>query len=207
MSNVSIIENLSHQDLDSLKECSSLSAALRHLGIHPLDPRARKALKDRMEQEEVEFINGHRYQQYTPEDVRRAVVNSECYTDVLRHVGLAPHGGNIHTIKQLIKQHNIDISHFSASTTRLRNKRVWSQEEIFCKNSSYHRTRLRHAVLKHEAVEYVCESCGNEGEWMGEELPLDLDHVNGDNSDNRIENLRFLCPNCHRQTPTWGRSK
>lgn len=53
-------------------------------------------------------------------------------------------------------------------------------------------------------MEYKCACCGNTGEWNGRPLVLQLDHINGDNCDNRLENLRFLCPNCHSQTDTFA---
>ena len=55
-------------------------------------------------------------------------------------------------------------------------------------------------------IPYACFACGNPGEWRERPLRLDIDHVNGDELDNRRENLRFACPNCHRQTETWGRT-
>ena len=51
---------------------------------------------------------------------------------------------------------------------------------------------------------FRCALCGNEGEWCGQPLTLQLDHVNGRYDDNRLENLRWLCPNCHSQTPTFA---
>ncbi len=67
--------------------------------------------------------------------------------------------------------------------------------------------RLREMLIAQGYLERKCATCGNEGEWKGETLILDLDHVNGNTEDNRLENLRILCPNCHRITPTWGRQK
>ena len=78
-----------------------------------------------------------------------------------------------------------------------------SDDEILCENSKAGRVAVR--IRMQEQVEYECVKCENPGEWMNEALTLHLDHINGVNDDHRIENLRWLCPNCHQQTPTWGR--
>lgn len=62
---------------------------------------------------------------------------------------------------------------------------------------------LRKTILRADLIPYQCE-CGLGPEWQGKPLTLQLDHINGDHQDDRLENLRFLCPNCHTQTPTWG---
>lgn len=63
--------------------------------------------------------------------------------------------------------------------------------------------RLRKLILNAELLPYKCQ-CGLEAEWQSKPITLQLDHINGDHEDDRLENLRFLCPNCHAQTPTWG---
>ena len=78
-------------------------------------------------------------------------------------------------------------------------------EEILVENSSYtNRTRLKERLIKEKLLEYKCSICQNNGIWLNKELTLQLDHINGINNDNRIENLRFLCPNCHSQTDTYS---
>lgn len=78
-------------------------------------------------------------------------------------------------------------------------------KDILVENSTYQNiTRLKQRLVKNKILEYKCVKCGNEGEWMGEPITLQLDHINGINNDNRLENLRFLCPNCHNQTETHG---
>ena len=86
-------------------------------------------------------------------------------------------------------------------------KRTFNNDDIFCKNSKY-KGRIRPRVLKDKLIPYKCAICGNEGEWNNKPLTLTLDHINGDNSDNRLENLRFICPNCDSQQDTYaGKNK
>jgi 5-methylcytosine-specific restriction endonuclease McrA len=82
-------------------------------------------------------------------------------------------------------------------------------EEILVENSTYtNRTALKTRLLKEGLITYECAICKNKGEWNGNPLTLQLDHINGINNDHRLENLRFLCPNCHSQTNTFsGRNK
>lgn len=76
-------------------------------------------------------------------------------------------------------------------------------KELFCENSKHPRNILRRTILREKLIPYKCAICGIT-EWQGKTLSLELDHINGINNDNRIENLRFLCPNCHSQTDTYG---
>ena len=80
-------------------------------------------------------------------------------------------------------------------------------EYIFCDNSKATRSCAKQTILRDNLLEYKCALCGNTGEWNGKELVLQLDHINGVHNDHRLENLRFLCPNCHTQTETYGTKK
>lgn len=82
--------------------------------------------------------------------------------------------------------------------------RRFSNEFVFKEDSSYPRHRLKERIIKENLLKYVCLSCGNDGNWNNAKLTLQLDHINGVNNDHRIENLRFLCPNCHTQQDTYA---
>ena len=71
---------------------------------------------------------------------------------------------------------------------------------------NYVTNRLKHRMVEAGIIEWKCSKCGIV-EWQGEHIALELDHINGNNSDHRLENLRILCPNCHSQTPTFGNKK
>ena len=76
-------------------------------------------------------------------------------------------------------------------------------EHVLVKNSSYSRSSLKKRIIKYKLIPYQCDICGNQGEWNGKKLVLRLDHINGINNDNRLENLRFVCPNCDSQLDTF----
>lgn len=84
-----------------------------------------------------------------------------------------------------------------------RNDRL-TNEQVFIENSNYARHHIKERVISERLLEYKCESCGNTGEWNGQKLVLQLEHKNGKNNDHRLENLGFLCPNCHTQTRTYA---
>ena len=81
-------------------------------------------------------------------------------------------------------------------------------EELFCSNCKRAPAVVRENLRKLNLIEYQCQLCNNKGEWNGSILVLQLDHINGINNDNRLQNLRYLCPNCHSQTETYaGKNK
>lgn len=86
-------------------------------------------------------------------------------------------------------------------------KSLTSNEDIFTEHSRYSNELVKQRIVKDNLLEYRCTKCGIDS-WQGETIVLDLDHINGNNTDNRLINLRYLCPNCHSQTDTYkGRNK
>lgn len=86
-------------------------------------------------------------------------------------------------------------------------KTITPDQEIFVENSKYSNEMVKQRIVKNNFLDYKCSKCGLDS-WQGESIVLDLDHINGNNRDNRLANLRYLCPNCHSQTDTFkGRNK
>ena len=77
-----------------------------------------------------------------------------------------------------------------------------SAAKAFVQHSLASNDTIKNLLFLHYGVEHKCQNCGI-SEWQNIKIPLELDHINGINNDNRIENLRLLCPNCHAITPTW----
>ena len=155
-------------------------------------------------------------QRYTKEWLEELCAESFSYAEVLRKAGRKQGGGAQDTLKRKIAEYEIDISHFtgqgwnghSNTTTKSGPNEKYQLEEVFCKNSPVTQKVLRGYVERHNILEYKCVNCGCDGNWQGGKIALEIDHENGDNTDNTVENLRYLCPNCHTLTDTYrGKNK
>lgn len=147
----------------------------------------------------------------TEEEYVEAIQNSHSIAEALRYLGIVDRGGNYRIIKNAIKKYGIDCSHFTGQGwnvgLKFKPHKPIKTEDLLKENVQYGSTKLRDRLLKEGYKERVCECCGNT-EWMGKPIALELHHVNGDNTDNRIENLQILCPNCHAMTDTYrGRNR
>ncbi len=80
---------------------------------------------------------------------------------------------------------------------------LYPDHVVFSENSSYARHSLKKRIIDNNLIEYVCAICTTGPMWQGKEMPLILDHINGVNNDNRLENLRFVCSNCDSQLDTY----
>lgn len=140
------------------------------------------------------------------------VAESRSIAAVCRALGYAPSGGTHRFVVRHIARLALNTSHFTGQAwnrgTRRTGQRSIPLSEILVANSTYQATgKLRQRLVREGLLPGRCQHCGL-AEWRGEALPLHLDHINGDHADNRLENLRILCPNCHAQTDTWcGRNR
>ncbi|MBQ0888131.1 HNH endonuclease [Streptomyces sp. RM72] len=200
---------------EAARGARTLSQALGRLGVDPKSWK-RRYVFDRMRKLGVDVSHFEREgAKWTREVLEPVVAASTSVNEVLRRLGLDPVGGHHTNISRRIKAYGIDTSHFTSvvRTERQRhNQRRRTPEEILIEVTSAHARRIPGSRLKKAMRELGmkerCALCGNEAVWLGEPLPLEVDHIDGDWRNNRIENLRMLCPNCHSATDTYrGRSK
>lgn len=147
--------------------------------------------------------------QVSDETFKKIIANANSYSDCLRALGLTTHGGSsLDVLKRRISELKCSTEHFGTMQIKSPNAK-YDLDEILVENSTYAGiSRLKIRLVNEGRLEYKCAYCGNIGEWQGQKLTLQLDHVNGKNNDHRIENLRFLCPNCHSITETYaGKNK
>jgi hypothetical protein len=140
---------------------------------------------------------------YEKETFSKIVEKSINLSDVCRNLGLKPYYGNRQSVKKYIDEYKLDVSHFRFNVNNgKRHKRELN--EIMIEYSVYDTTTLKKRLYKEGLKERRCELCGQGEEWNNMKISLILDHINGINTDNRIENLRIVCPNCNAGLDTHG---
>jgi 5-methylcytosine-specific restriction endonuclease McrA len=138
---------------------------------------------------------------WNQEELRRAVSSSTSVRQVLGKIGLIQAGGNYNQINKYIKKLNINTKHFKGKgwnigMTGIGKPRI-TIEKILVMDSDFQSFKLKNRLFEIGLKNKECEECGWKKISKDGRLPLELDHINGDGRDNRIDNLRVLCPNCH----------
>ena len=149
--------------------------------------------------------------QYTRDLLAPIVARSYSVAQVLRELGLRQAGGTQTHVSRRIRELRLDTSHFLGGRVNRGASHVGgparkSASELLVERSEFApRTRaykLRRALAE-LGVPFECSICGVDGSWQGKPIVLEIDHINGRFTDNRPQNLRLLCPNCHSQTETY----
>lgn len=142
---------------------------------------------------------------WTIDELKETVKNSKTIREVLRHFGLPGNQGHYNRVfHKAVKEFDIDISHIVDNFMNRSFQKFLPSEEFFVAGKFREGQALKKRLIKEGLVIDRCSTCGQKPEWNNSPLVLQLDHISGDNTDNRIENLRLLCPNCHSQTETWS---
>ena len=159
---------------------------------------------------------------YDKEWLEELCAESYSLAEVLRKAGRKQAGGSQQTLKNKIAEYNIDISHFTGQNwnkgktketderiaRQAKNQEKYSLEEVFKKDSLITQHGLRGYIQRYNLIEYKCSKCGCDGHWQDGIIKLEVHHKDGDNHNNEIDNLIYLCPNCHALTENFrGKNK
>lgn len=134
---------------------------------------------------------------YEVSELESAVKKSFSYTEVVRKLGKSVSGDQLNIVKKYIELYNIKTTHFKRV---VRNSKALS--EYLKKGTNIGSSKLKGKLYSKGLKQRVCEMCGQGEIWKGKKISLILDHINGINNDNRLENLRIVCPNCNAALPT-----
>jgi hypothetical protein len=139
---------------------------------------------------------------YSEEAAREAIAASISLTEALRRLGLRPAGGNHATLRKYVEIWDIPTDHFDIAAACASRREPTPLHLMLVENSTYERQSLKRRLFSEGLKERRCEMCGQGESWRGARMALVLDHVNGIWDDNRLENLRIVCPNCNATLET-----
>ncbi|GCB48951.1 HNH endonuclease [Streptomyces sp. NL15-2K] len=200
---------------EAAAQCSDIDEVIAFFGTQPYR-NLRRHLYKRFEHFSIDISHFSRRRRAagppprpTADELRRAVEGAISIAGALRALG-RPCNGQLRTLfHQWVREDGLDTSHFLGQAHQQGRSGPTAKhaEDILVRHDGKHRTKtsLLRRALREVGVPEKCARCGGAPEWLGKPMTLEVDHINGDWRDNRRENLRLLCPNCHAVTATWCR--
>ncbi|MEU2773995.1 HNH endonuclease signature motif containing protein [Streptomyces sp. NPDC007162] len=197
---------------EAARLCSSIDDVIAYCGSAPY-ARLDRYLRERFTHFGIDishFLDPGRQTRPGTDELRAAVAESVSVSGVLRLLRRPDTSTQRARLRQWIAEEGLATAHFlgqAHSRGKSRPDKAKRPEDILVKHNGKRRTRthlLRRALCR-VGVPEACAECGVGSEWLGKPMTLEIDHINGDWSDDRQENLRLLCPNCHAITDTWCR--
>lgn len=137
-------------------------------------------------------------------ELQELINKSSTLTDICNIIGIKMGNGSVKTLYRRFKEEEFDFTQFRINRKIFLSSRKPKFNIVWDENSPTGRNVIKRFIIKNNTIPYECFNCKNIGSWFNKTLSLQLEHKNGLNNDNRLENLCFLCPNCHSQTATYA---
>ena len=194
--------------IDAINSSSSLEEISRKLGVSKKNQLVKNYIKDFAKLHNIHLEKLRQppslRNSTTKEALQTAIDKSLCWSDVLRILQLKIQGRYFTIVKEMADTYGISYQHFDFQLALRRSKRLNPDKlSVFRINSNSDRKDIKSYIIKNKLIDYSCRDCKLIDVYNDKPLVLHLEHINGINNDNRLENLCFLCPNCHSQTNTY----
>ncbi len=168
--------------------------------------RSRRSCSDMAKKLNINFDRSFKWKK---EKLEKVISESSNTSECLKKMDLTVRPGNYETFNKYVELYNINITHFHRNLSGLKKHLTnikYNIEDILVQYSTYGSSKLKKRLYDEGYKERVCEICGQDENWKDVEISLILDHINGIHTDNRLENLRIVCPNCNAGLSTHCRS-
>jgi 5-methylcytosine-specific restriction endonuclease McrA len=212
MAQIDSIRNLTDEEFKSfVQKGMTKTGILKHFGFGCQDARAlalmrQQSLRLGLEDNIKDNVRIARQEKriWNIEQLTEVLPSCNTWSSIALSLGLSTHGTNIIALRDTCIKHNLNFKHVTSEKRTTTSKYDLIDIDYVLSVNLISRSVIKAFVLRNKLIDYECQGCDNKGTWKRSKLILQLDHKNGINNDHRLENLRFLCPNCHSQTETYA---